>query len=590
MRAQATGSRCAVCRKAGAVIGLTVLLAACGVRAADTVLSFDAKPERVATTGRITANDFTAEAWFKLSGYLSENQIFSQYDGSSGRFIVGIKNTVAGMFIGGTWMTGSGAIPLNTWTHIAVSRSNTTWTIIINGQLYKSGVYNANPLANTTFAIGAINTTAEGFRGEISEVRAWNTVRTQAQIASALGVRLNGTEAGLAHYWPLNEGTGGTVADLVAGANGTLGAGVAWTVSADLPILAALPDTGSWAAAGGGAWSDGANWLDAAVPDGPNVIAYFTNQPPAALTVTNDVAALTLGQIALAGAAAHTFVGQAVTLTNGFMSAVTASQGSHHFELPLVTTAPGVMLATEAPAELTFSGALSGTGPVSLNPLASGGGRVVLDAANTFTGPLMTGSGTLSVDTLNNGGTAGPLGLSAAGPDNLLLGPGTLHYTGGNTATDRGYTVQAGASPVRAAVFHADADVTFGGQVLAASGAFIKTGAGTLSFTYPGWNRYIAHEGIPNALLNIGDNGDSPTLGFSGFVIAQGRVVLGVPGQVNVFSNRVDIGVFTTTNANAEHSAELVVNDGTFICNTTLSIGRNNGNTNTAPDGTTSAF
>ncbi len=140
MHAQATGSRCAVCRKAGAVIGLTVLLAACGVRAADTVLSFDAKPERVATTGRITANDFTAEAWFKLSGYLSENQIFSQYDGSSGRFIVGIKNTVAGMFIGGTWMTGSGAIPLNTWTHIAVSRSNTTWTIYINGQLYKSGV------------------------------------------------------------------------------------------------------------------------------------------------------------------------------------------------------------------------------------------------------------------------------------------------------------------------------------------------------------------------------------------------------------------------------------------------------------------
>ena len=68
-----------------------------------------------------------------------------------------------------------------------------------------------------------------------------------------------------------------------------------------------------------------------------------------------------------------------------------------------MTTAPGVMLATEAPAELTFSGALSGTGPVSLNPLASGGGRVVLDAANTFTGPLMTGSGTLSVDTAYGG-------------------------------------------------------------------------------------------------------------------------------------------------------------------------------------------
>jgi hypothetical protein len=290
----------------------------------------------------------------------------------------------------------------------------------------------------------------------------------------------------------------------------------------------------------------------------------------------------------LAGAAAHNFTAKP-SLEN---DSCTPSQRrkAHFISSCACDDRARRDAAKEAPAELTFSGALSGTGPVSLNPLASGGGRVVLDAANTFTGPLMTGSGTLSVDTLNNGGTAGPLGLSAAGPDNLLLGPGTLHYTGGNTATDRGYTVQAGASPVRAAVFHADADVTFGGQVLAASGAFIKTGAGTLSFTYPGWNRYIAHEGMPNVILNIGDNGDSPTLGFSGFVIAQGRVVLGVPGQVNVFSNRVDIGVFTTTNANAEHSAELVVNDGTFICNTTLSIGRNNGNTNTAPDGTTSTF
>jgi len=261
VHAQGRSSRFVVSIRTGAAIGLILFTGVRDMRAADAVLSFDAKPERVSTTGRITANDFTAEAWFKLSSYLPESQIFSQYDASSGRFIVGIKNQVAGMFIGGTWMTGSGTIPLNTWTHIAVTRSNTTWTIYINGQFYKSGVHNANPLANTTFAIGAINASADGFRGEISDVRAWNTVRTQAQIVSRLNVRLTGTEAGLAHYWPLNEGSGGTVADLVAGATGTLGAGVAWAVSADLPILAALPDTGSWSAAGGKGtvrlWGDG---------------------------------------------------------------------------------------------------------------------------------------------------------------------------------------------------------------------------------------------------------------------------------------------------------------------------------------------
>ncbi|MDD3582826.1 MAG: LamG domain-containing protein [Kiritimatiellae bacterium] len=242
MHAQGRSSRFAVSIKTGAVIGLFLLMGAHGARAADAVLSFSASGQRVVTTGQITANDFTAEAWFKLSSYISENQIFSQYRDDAGRFIVGIKDKVAGMFIGGTWMTGSGTIPLNTWTHIAVSRSNTTWTIYINGQFYTNGVHNANPLANTTFAIGAIGTTAPGFRGEISDVRAWNTVRSQAQIAGGLDTRLTGTEAGLAHYWPLNEGLGSTVADLAAGASGTLGAGVAWAVSTDLPFSTARQD------------------------------------------------------------------------------------------------------------------------------------------------------------------------------------------------------------------------------------------------------------------------------------------------------------------------------------------------------------
>lgn len=246
MHAQGRSSRFAVSIKTGAAIGLTLLMGACGTRAAETVLRFSADNQRVVTTGQITANDFTAEAWFKLSSYISENQIFSQYrGGDAGRFIVGIKDKVAGMFIGGTWMTGSGTIPLNTWTHIAVSRSNTTWTIYINGQFYTNGVHNANPLASTPFTIGAIGTTgttAPGFRGDISDVRAWNTVLSQEQIASRLGTRLTGTEAGLAHYWPQNEGLGSTVADLAAGATGTLSIGIAWVVGADLPLSTARQD------------------------------------------------------------------------------------------------------------------------------------------------------------------------------------------------------------------------------------------------------------------------------------------------------------------------------------------------------------
>ena len=76
MHAQGRSSRFAVSIKTGAVIGLFLLMGAHGARAADAVLSFSASGQRVVTTGQITANDFTAEAWFKLSSYISENQIF----------------------------------------------------------------------------------------------------------------------------------------------------------------------------------------------------------------------------------------------------------------------------------------------------------------------------------------------------------------------------------------------------------------------------------------------------------------------------------------------------------------------------------
>ncbi len=103
--------------------------------AGDNVLAFNGSTHRVTTTGKITTTDFTAEAWFRLSGHDHQNVIFSQYLGTStGRFIAGTRTNPAGILLGGGgWHLGTETIPLNTWTHIAVTRVGSVGTVYING-------------------------------------------------------------------------------------------------------------------------------------------------------------------------------------------------------------------------------------------------------------------------------------------------------------------------------------------------------------------------------------------------------------------------------------------------------------------------
>jgi len=566
---------------------LAALLAAPDNAQAADVLSFDGASGYITTPGKITTVNFTAEAWVKPTTYHDENQILSQYAGGGGRMIIAVKAGKAGLFVGGTWIKGNNDIPLNTWTHIAITRNGSSWSFYVNGAFDSTKTGNANTLDNTTLRIARIiNTSGTGFRGEISDVRVWNTVRTAPQIQANYNIRLTGSESGLSYYWQMDEGTGTTVADLAGSANGTI-TGAAWITEVGPPfIIPGLP-VGAWNVTTGGNWSESANWLDSVIASGNGGTAFFTNQPPAAISVTNDMTGLLLGQFQITSTSAHTFTGNAITLTNATLqSLISTTGGDHTFDLPLTSTAMGVALLTESDATLTMADVISGPGVVAVNPSSSGGGTVTLTAANTYTGATILGSGTFITDTLANGGVASPLGASSSDTANLELGPGTLSYTGGAATTDRGYTVNAGGG--KAAVLSTDTDITFGGQINATSGAFVKTGSGTVSYTYPGANTFVAYEGNPNALINIGDNGDSPTTGFSGLTILDGKVVFGVAGQTNAFINRIDIGMYSTTNAGAETSAELEINDGTFSCNTTLSIGRNNGNTNTAPEGTTS--
>lgn len=557
--------------------------------AVDYALLFSNATQVVNTSAKVATANFTFEAWVKVDAYTSENHIFAQYvGGHAGRMIGFLQNAKMCFFIGGNYYVGNTAIPLNTWTHIAVTRSGSTGSIYVNGLLDTALTVVTAALPSTGISIGGNVNHNSGFRGQIADVRAWNLVRSPVEIYTSMHTRLSGSESGLVGYWPVNDGSGTSVNELVANADGTMeGTPLpVWAVNANLSFVSSTA-VGVWNAASGGHWSSVANWLAGTVPNGDAHVAAFTNQPAVALAITNDLSPLLLGRMLLSCTNGTAFTGNSFTFTNSSISSkLTVTAGSNAFDAPATLGCNGLTVDAFTSATFSVSGILSGAGGFTANSMSSGGGCVTLSGANTYTGPTAVGCGTLAVDGLANGGAASPIGASSSSATNLAIGPGTLYYTGPSTTTDRGFTLQAGSGC--AARLRTDNDLTVSGPVVAASGAFIKDGDGTLALAYPGTNILSRYEPADlNALQNTGANGDSPTTGFSGLSVLRGRLELGVPGQTNVCYQRIDIGLRTTTNASAETAGEMVVNDGALLCNSTFSIGRGNGSTVTAPGGLT---
>jgi hypothetical protein len=122
-------------------------------------------------------------------------------------------------------ITSTVAVPLNLWSHIAVTKTAGTVNLYINGQNVGSGSIGTTNTNTNPVYLGARNdlTAPQLLTGQLSEVRIWNTARTQQQISENKNKKLTGTESGLVGYYPLNEGTGTTATDLASSpVNGTL--------------------------------------------------------------------------------------------------------------------------------------------------------------------------------------------------------------------------------------------------------------------------------------------------------------------------------------------------------------------------------
>ena len=188
----------------------------------------------------------------------------------------------------------------------------------------------------------------------------------------------------------------------------------------------------------------------------------------------------------------------------------------------------------------------------------TGSGTLTLNASNTYTGATTINAGTLSIATITNGGVAGALGNSTSVAGNLVLGGGTLQYTGSTGSTDRNFTLSNGTTSV-IDVSSAGTTLTISGTAATTTGGLTKNGSGTLLLA--GSNNYTGDTTINSGILQIGANNrisDSSTLRVNGGtfnIVTFNDTVAGVALSAN--------GTISGTNGVLTSNSDFILENGT---------------------------
>jgi signal transduction histidine kinase/CheY-like chemotaxis protein/ligand-binding sensor domain-containing protein len=160
------------------------------------------------TNAPILTVPFTHEAWIRPTG--SGWMGFLGHDlgdiDRSPTIFVNPGNGLHGGFGTGTewlsWNTPNNLIKPGTWTHVAASYDGGAYRVYLNGDLVQTAHITGKPLRTGVRWIGRLNSF---FTGQMSDVRLWNTARSEVEIQTNMFTQLTGHEAGLAGAWQLND-------------------------------------------------------------------------------------------------------------------------------------------------------------------------------------------------------------------------------------------------------------------------------------------------------------------------------------------------------------------------------------------------
>lgn len=212
---------------------------------AETALRFTGPPKYTfVALGNPAPLQFTSaagsvEAWIRPSAV--DGTILTKHDenGVLGTFTLALSDTgtVIARRGGGITLESNRPVQLNTYCHIAVTFEGDTGTLYLDGEQVAAGPLPVGTAINTDVLIGArTGGRAAWYNGEIDEIRIWNRVRRQSELAQERGVRLVGNEPGLIAYYRFDEGGGTVLFDQTDNrCDGTLINSPAW-VTSNAPI------------------------------------------------------------------------------------------------------------------------------------------------------------------------------------------------------------------------------------------------------------------------------------------------------------------------------------------------------------------
>jgi autotransporter-associated beta strand protein len=237
---------------------------------------------------------------------------------------------------------------------------------------------------------------------------------------------------------------------------------------------------------------------------------------------TLSIAAITNGGVAGALGNSTNAAGNLV-LGGGTLEYTGTANGTTDRNFTITAGTTSGISVSNSTVSLTISGAAAAT---TGNLTKSGAGTLILSGNNAYTGATTINAGTLSIAAIANGGVAGALGNSTNAAGNLVLGGGTLEYTGtANGTTDRNFTITAGTTS-GISVSNSTVSLTISGAAAATTGNLTKSGAGTLILS--GNNAYTGATTINAGTLSIAaiaNGGVAGALGNS--TNAAGNLVLG---------------------------------------------------------------
>ena len=221
--------------------------------------------------------------------------------------------------------------------------------------------------------------------------------------------------------------------------------------------------------------------------------------------------------------------GSALTLTNNnaiTLAGNTTFAGTNDLNLGTgnVNMGGANRTITTTGGNLTIGGVINESSG-SRRLIKAGAGTLTLTGTNAYAGGTIINAGTLSVSSLANGGIASNIGNSTNAATSLILGGGTLQYTGATGSTNRNFTLTA-ATASTIEVTDAGTNLTISGASTNTTGSLTKTGAGTL--TLSGLNLHTGG-------TNIGTAG-----GVSGGTLAYGASDIFSSGPINVYAGTLD--------------------------------------------------